>query len=105
MGIQVPPLLRVAIETRVSLKRSKNGRYHYAYIRIPASIKALVEGRYFHVERKGNILIYRISEASSNAFKPVKYGNSLYIRLPLDAVSSSKAIIELLPDGFLVRLA
>ncbi|BES80632.1 hypothetical protein PABY_01990 [Pyrodictium abyssi] len=105
MGVQVPPLLTsVKVEAKITYQ-VKKGRYRYAYLHIPASIKALVEGRYFKVEKKGNVVIYRISEPGPNTYKPVRYGKkSIYIRLPLENVMAKKAIIELLPDGFAVHL-
>ena len=105
MGADVPLLAAVRLETKISLKYSKGGKYRYAYIRIPAAIKALVEGRSFKVERKGDVIVYKISEPGPDTFKPVKFGSSLYLRLPVSlGIERGKAVIELLPDGLAVHL-
>ena len=103
MGTKVPAALLqgVRLVTRISFKRSKGGRYRYAYVRIPSELRPLVEGRFFKPEVAGNRIVYRVA---GSGFKPVKYGNSLYIRLPVEKVEAEYAVIELLPDGFVVVL-
>ena len=106
MGTKVPVALLQGARfvTRISFKHSKGGRYRYAYVRIPSELRPLVEGRFFKPEAAGNRIVYRVSEPGPGCFKPVKYGNSLYIRLPLEKVEAEYVIVELLPDGFVVVL-
>ncbi len=105
MGTKVPILQGVKVPTTITMLTSKSRKYRYPHIRVPAVIKALVEGRLFEAKIIDERTVYYVvvSQPTPTSYRPKKVGNSVYIRLPIEP-KSRNAIIELTEDGFIVHL-
>ncbi len=102
----MPPLVGLRVPTTIRMLTSKNKGYKYPYVRIPASIRALVEGRFFEAKVIDDRTVYYvvIDKPSPTSYKPVNRSGSLYLRLPIDVGGRRSAIIETREDGLLVRV-
>ncbi len=106
MGSKVPILQGVRLSTRVVELTSRNSKYRYPYIHIPATIKALVEGRFFEAKIVDERTIHyvMVDQPTPTSYKPMKRGRgAIYIRLPIHTTAKD-AIIELTENGFIVYL-
>ena len=90
----------IRVRTRITMQQKKK-KYRYPYLRIPAALKPYVAGRRFNVKVANGKVIYVLDE--NGEYKPIRYGNSLYIRFPLD-VKESEADIIPVDNGFVVVL-
>ncbi len=101
-GVKVPTTI-----TLVTSKATSRKSYRYPYVRIPASIKALVEGRLFEAKVIDDKTVYYVvtNKPSPTAYKPMRMGGSIYLRLPIDDVRGRRsAVIELREDGLIVHV-
>ncbi len=104
MGSKVPILQGVRLSTRVVELTSNYKRY--PYVHIPATIKALVEGRFFEakVVDEKTVHYVMVDNPTPASYKPTRRGRgAIYIRLPIKP-KSRNAVIELTEDGFIVRI-